>query len=113
MSRDAMYEETWLAEVERQAERRFGIPDNGYYAKRVQHRLAIGAERYGPDNYLTADCIKELLEETPDVGAYSLLEVRKRLAVAVVDEDHAWHLFECAVGGAYSDHHARMARTPA
>jgi hypothetical protein len=106
--RDSAYEWHFLREAESAAERRFGIPAGGY-RQRVQSRLEIGAERYGEGNFLKVDVVKELLEETPDVGAYAVLEAQKQMT-GEVDDGKAWHLFEAAVHGAAADYHARMAR---
>jgi hypothetical protein len=77
--------------------------------RRVQDRLALGAERYGDDNFLKVDVVKELLEETPDIGAYCVLEAQKQVN-GDVDDSKAWHLLEAAIHGAAADYHARMAR---
>lgn len=43
----------------------------------VKKRLALGAERYGDDDYLTKDNLAESMEETPDLAAYAVLELEK------------------------------------
>lgn len=108
MGRDDAYEHIFLEEVERVAERRFGVPARGYRL-RVLHRLKIGAQRYGDRDFDNKDVIGELLEETPDVAAYCVLEAQKQMRGSV-DDASAWHLFEAAVHGAAADYHARMAR---
>ena len=108
MGRDDAYEHLFLQEVEKIAERRFGIPAVGY-RQRVLARLRLGAERYGDRDFDNKDVIAELLEETPDVAAYCVLEAQKQMRGAVNDAT-AWHLFEAAVHGAAADYHARMAR---
>lgn len=109
VARDPLYEARFVREVVRAAEQRFQITAFGY-EDRVQRRLAIGADRYGDDDFLHKDVIGELLDETPDLCCYSLLEVQKRLIVADEDDACAFHLFEVSVHGAAADWHARMAK---
>jgi hypothetical protein len=110
--RDQRYEDEFLAEVEREMSRQFGIPPHGF-ADRVKHRLAVGADRYGDFSFWRKDVVAELLEETPDVGAYAALEVQKRLLGGEDDGTGHYWLFRCAVYAAAADYCARMARRKA
>lgn len=110
--RGPFYERRFLDEVESEASRRYNIDARGY-RERVEARLAVGAERYGDDDFMGKDVVTELLEETPDVAAYALLEAQKTLADPNDDGDRVHWLFEAAVAAAYADHCARMARSRA
>ncbi len=107
--RDADYERTFLKEVAAAVTTRYGV-DVDYYAARVEHRLEIGAERYGDSSFTEKDIVPELLEETPDVAAYALLEVQKGLADPDEQDNRGHWLFECAVAAAWADYCARQAR---
>lgn len=108
--RDARYERQYLDEVEREAARRHGVNATGI-GERVLGRLTLGAARYGDADYEGKDMVAELLEETPDVIAYCLLESEKRLASRVEPDDAGLHhLFCAAVLAAAADWHARAAR---
>jgi hypothetical protein len=108
-ARDRDYEEAFLENVCREASRRFGMDCAGYKLA-VKRRLELGAERYGDMDFMTKDNMRELLEETPDLAGYALLEAQKTLRLNLDDdEQRAWHLFEASVYGAAADHHARLA----
>lgn len=109
LERDPLYEQKFLTEVSKAAERRFGINSEGY-ADAVQRRLTMGQERYG-DEWLRRNLPCEGVEEGLDTGAYAALDAQKVLALRADDMDEwAFHLFEAAVGGAYSTYHFQMAR---
>lgn len=106
--RSELYETQWLDNLVKESLRRHGVDTLGY-ATAVQSRLAIGAQRYGDSDFMSKDVIRELLEETPDVGAYALLETQK-LNLGDSSEDGVHHaLFECALAGAQADYWARTA----
>ena len=107
-ARDPHYEQIFFQQLADAAERQFGI-DARAYIRVVQARLAIGAERYGDDDFMDKDVVEQLLEETPDVTAYCLLETQKMLGSPEDDEGRAFHLFECAKHAAAADWHARQA----
>ena len=106
--RDAEYEREWLDQVEAEAQRRFNVDTRGY-RNRVEHRLAVGADRYGDASFLDRDNMVEILEETPDVAGYSLLETQKILGDPTADGTRAYHLFQASVLTAAADWHARQA----
>lgn len=75
-TRDLHYEHQFLADALEMATRLTGITNN-VYPFRVHHRLDIGRARYGDGNYLTKDNLQEVLEETPDLAAYAVLELQR------------------------------------
>jgi hypothetical protein len=107
-ARDLHYERIWFEQLADAAERQFGV-NIGAYIPAVRERLRIGAERYGDDDFLGKKVIEQLLEETPDVAAYCLLEIQKMLLRNEDDEGKMFHLFECAKHAAAADWHARQA----
>lgn len=107
--RNREYERTFLENVEREAQRRFGVNVVGYRLS-VERRLELGAERYGDLDFLSKDMIRELLDETPDLASHAVLEIQKRLANGLEDDERFHHLFEASVHGALADWHARQAR---
>lgn len=100
-------EHRFLEGVEAQAAR-LGVDVKPYHDA-VLARLALGADRYGERAYLGRDNLVELLEETPDVAGYALLELQRLGARGELDSTVANHLLEAAVHGAIADHHAREA----
>lgn len=110
--RSVPYEQEFLKQVEDEARRRYGL-ESVALVRAVGERLALGQKLYG-DNWLTPDFdgIREGTEETPDVVCYALLELQ-RLNMSGLDEDGVVyaHLFEAALGAAYSDWHFRQARS--
>lgn len=107
MSRDPELERRLLEAIVARARLRFGVRC-GPYTAAVQRRLELGAERYGDDAFLTRDNLAELLEETPDVAGYALLELQRlagRAHPGVRDD-----LLRAALCGAVADHYARRAR---
>jgi hypothetical protein len=98
--------------VEEAAVRLTGIA-NPAYAGRVQRRLDIGRQRYGDADYLAKDCIVEVMEETPDIASYAVLELQRqlhlnRLPDEVYDEVYL-DLVAAAAYGAVADHFAQRA----
>ena len=75
-NRDLAFESRFLADAHELAGRLTGI-SNFAYPLRVNHRLDIGRERYGDGDFLGKDCIQEVLEETPDLAAYAMLELQR------------------------------------
>ena len=106
MSRNPELERRLLDGLVRSARRRFGVDCRAYPAA-VEHRLAIGADRYGDDAFLRRDNLAELLEETPDVAGYALLELQRLAGAPVEVRDD---LLRAALLGAVADHYARRAR---
>jgi hypothetical protein len=104
--RDLEYEQRFLAEAERIAERRFGIPTSGFQSS-VSRRLEMGQKLYG-NAFLEKDLAVEAIEEAWDSGAYAVLEAQKRMAAGVEDDAMAWHVFEIACHAAAIHHHARQ-----
>jgi hypothetical protein len=95
-----------LKAIVRLSRRMFGASDPTY-VQAVEERLVIGAERYGDTAFLGRDNLAELLEETPDVAGYALLELQRldgRGGTQVRDD-----LLRVAVCGAAADYYARRA----
>jgi hypothetical protein len=106
--RDHPYETRWLDELAAAVEHRHGV-NVQVFVHAVRERLALGTARYGDDAFLRKDVVAEALEETPDVAAYVLLEVQKRLAGTVeADGRVTEHLFTAAIHAAVADHHLRQ-----
>lgn len=104
--RDPDFERALLRVIVTRAERYFGV-DCRPYIRRVQLRLRIGAQRYGDNLHDGRDLIGELLEETPDVAGYALLELQRldgRAPEGVRDD-----LLRAAMLGAVADYYARRA----
>lgn len=104
--RDPALERELLNAVTRRARRFFGV-DCTVYVRRVERRLRLGAQRYGDDLHDGRDLLGELLEETPDVAGYALLELQRGgadLPAAVRDD-----LLRVAMLGAAADYYARRA----
>lgn len=114
-ARDADFEREYFADICAEVWKRFGV-DVSFYAARVLERLAAGADRYGDASFLGKDVVKELLEETPDVGGYSALETQKQMRDPCGQDGVIFWLREAAVHGAMADHAAlqaaREARKP-
>lgn len=104
--RDPDLERALLTRLAHVADRRFGL-DCRPYIRRVEVRLRFGAKRYGDDLHDGRDLIGELLEEPPDVGAWSLLELQRLGgdATPAVRND----LLSTALCGALADFYARRA----
>lgn len=85
-ARDLSYEDDFLTDALRLAERLHGITNHAYPG-RVSQRLDIGRARYGDGDFLTKDNITEVLEETPDLAAYAMLELQ-RLRRSATPEHH-------------------------
>lgn len=75
-TRDLEFESRFLTDALEVAQRLTGITNPAYPA-RVNHRLDVGRVRYGDADFLSKDCIVEVLEETPDLAAYSMLELQR------------------------------------
>lgn len=75
-ARDTAFEADFLADALTMAARVAGIP-NMAYATRVNHRLEIGRQRYGDGDFLSKDNLVEVMEETPDLAAYAMLELQR------------------------------------
>lgn len=105
--RNPKLERRVLSAIARHGRRRFGVDCQPYVAA-VERRLKVGANRYGDDAFLGRDNLAELLEETPDVGAYSVLELQ-RLAGSAHPEVRD-DLLRAVLLGAVADHYARRAR---
>lgn len=75
-ARDLGFESRFLADAVELAQRLHGIA-NLAYPQRVNDRLAIGRARYGDGAFLGKDNITEVLEETPDLAAYAMLELQR------------------------------------
>src|SRR5450755_1283042 len=88
-ARDPHYETIFFQQLQDAVERHFGV-DARPYIRVVQARLAIGAERYGDEDFMSKDVVEQLLEETPDVTAYCLLETQKLLGSPEDDEGKAF-----------------------
>ena len=95
-----------LDAIAHRARRHFGVNCHAY-VRRVQLRLRVGAQRYGDNLHDGRDLIGELLEETPDVAGYALLELQRLgdQAPAGVRDD----LLRAAMCGAVADYYARRA----
>jgi hypothetical protein len=110
VSRDAIWENETFDRIRSDCLRLHGF-DGEAYVSAIQQRLAIGAERYGDDAYMDRDNMTELLEETPDVGAYSMLEIQRLMEIdADAPGEVADHLWQAIMAGAVADHHARRVR---
>jgi len=93
--RDVAYEEKFLVEAARSAERKFGVGGQGWAAA-VARRLSLGQARYG-DAWLGLDLSLEGVEEGLDGGAYAVLDAQKLLADRHADEAMvSHHIFSAA-----------------
>lgn len=106
MSRDPALERRLLEQVVRAARLHFGVNCLPYVGA-VERRLVLGAERYGDDLHDGRDLMGELLEETPDVAGYALLELQR---LGGEDRHIRGDLLQVAMLGAVADHFARRAR---
>ncbi len=104
--RDQGLEHLLLAATVRAARRDYSLSCGPYIAA-VEERLQLGAERYGDDAYLRRDCLRELLEETPDVAGWALLALQ--CPVEAADPTVFEALRQVMLHGALADHHARRA----
>lgn len=110
-TRDLVFEAKFLADVVEAAGRLGGITNNSYPPS-VERRLAVGRERYGDGNFLDKDNLQEVLEETPDIASYSMLELERLLRLGIDDEIFDEMYLDLVAAGAYaalSDHYARRA----
>lgn len=94
-----------LSETVRQAGIGHAVDCQPYVAA-VEQRLELGASRYGDNAFLRRDNLRELLEETPDVAGYALLELQ-RLGGDEADPSVYDALVATILHGALADHHAR------
>lgn len=110
-SRDERFERRALAAGVLAAHREFAI-DAADYIAAVTRRLELGAERYGPAGFLRPDRdnLRELLEETPDVAGYALLELQRLHATGHDDSTLVADLERVITLGAAADFYARRAR---
>jgi hypothetical protein len=106
MSRDRELEHLLLEATVRRAGMRYEV-DCRSYITAVEERLQLGARRYGDDGYLRRDCLRELLEETPDLAGWALLALQ--CPVEAADPTVFEALREVMLAGALADHHARRA----
>jgi hypothetical protein len=109
--RDHVFEDEFLANVVEEVARRTGI-DVTLYPGAVRGRLEEGAHRYTDHGYLDPQRhnLKEVLEETPDIAVYAMLEIQ-RLSHDGIDApaELSHHLFEASIFAAIADWHARQA----
>lgn len=103
--RDQGLEHLLLEATVRAARGEYGV-ECGPYVTAVEDRLQLGAVRYG-DAFLDHCNLRELLEETPDVAAYALLELQCPVEAAAPTVFEA--LRQVMLHGALADHHARRA----
>ncbi len=111
MARDGAYEQSWLDHLERRVAALYDEPIRPLL-RTVVSRLEIGRERYGDDDFLDKDMVREALDETADVIAYMLLESEKRIAAG--DPAGLTDLEQAAIHAAMADVYVRRAarRTP-
>ncbi len=107
-ARSREFERRLLAETVRRAGVGYGLHCQAYVAS-VEQRLELGAQRYGDTAYLDRDNLIELLEETPDVAGYSLLELQARGGDGAPPPLFA-ALRQVLIHGALADHFARVAQ---
>jgi hypothetical protein len=106
MVRSAQWEEEWRAHLARRVHALYDVVVERLNTM-VVHRLALGKERYGDDDFLDKDVIAEALEEAADCVVYAMLESQKRLADGRSDGlDDLQHAAEHA---AMADHYFRRA----
>ena len=75
VTRDGAWEAEFLGRVVETAQRLCGNASYAYPA-RVGRRLAEGQALYG-DEWRDKDCLAEVLEETPDLAGYGMLEIQR------------------------------------
>lgn len=110
-ARDFFFEEKFLLDALEMAQRTTGIT-NFQYQQLVWHRLAVGHERYGANNFLKVDNLREVREETPDIAAYAVLELQKQRRQGLDPEVLAelrLDLVAAAAYGAVADYFAQRA----
>lgn len=111
-ARDLAFEMEFLGEALDTALRLTGV-SNMAYPMRVNHRLDIGRARYGDGDFLTKDNLTEVLEETPDLAAYAMLELQRLRRDASINpvlfNDIRLDLIGVAAYGAISDYYAQRA----
>lgn len=114
--RDHEFERAFAADVEflaRNIERLgFYEPEFDSYVRAVRDRMQVGAERYGDNDFLTKDNLKEALEETPDVMGYALLECQRLRALGFdwqLTNEIRIDLISASVHSAIADRHLRNA----
>lgn len=86
--RDLDAEQEFFAEAVNVAQRVAGVYNPGYIT-RVMERLAIGAERYGDNAFMETDVLQEVLDETPDIAGYGVLELHKQRALGLDQNKYA------------------------
>jgi hypothetical protein len=106
--RDLELERAVLVSIVGTARKRFGV-NASHYPRAVRDRLKVGAKRYGDNAFTRRDNIRELLEETADLGGYAVLELQRLAGHAhpEVRDD----LLRVALLGAVADFYARRACT--
>ena len=111
MARDAAYEASWRGHLARRVSDLYDV-SIGALDRMVVGRLELGRQRYGDDDFLDKDMVREALDETADVIAYMLLESEKRLAAG--DPVGLHDLEQAAIHAAMADVYVRRAarRTP-
>ncbi len=103
-ARDSSYEEVWLDGLERKVAVAYDGETVRPLIRKVIARLEVGRERYGDDDFLDKDMVREAIDEVADVIAYMLLETQKRNAgqsEQVDVEDLLMAAFHAAVAGIY------------
>jgi len=106
MARNPSYEESWRDHLGLRVQALYDVTI-GALDRMVLRRLELGRERYGDDDFLDKDMIREAHEETADCVVYALLESEKRIAAGRSDGLH--DLEQAAIHAAMADHHFRRA----
>ena len=111
-ARDPEFESAFLQDALEVAQRLAGIA-NPAYPHRVNHRLDVGRARYGDADFLSKDNLVEVLEETPDLAAYAMLELQRLRHLGVISqrvaEELRLDLVAVAAFGAVADWYAQRA----
>jgi hypothetical protein len=111
-ARDRAFEDQFFADVVLTAHRLTGIT-NDSYPGRVQHRMRVGREVYGDDAFMAKDNIAEVMEETPDIAGYAVLELQKQKNLGQIApdvfEDVRLDLVAASAYGAVADWYAQRA----
>lgn len=111
-TRDLAFEAKFLNDALEAAGRLTGV-HNPSYPLSVSARLDVGRRRYGDANYMGKDNLVEVLEETPDIASYAMLELQKQRRLKTMDPDTLDELYldlvAAAAYGAAADFYARRA----
>lgn len=110
-ARDLQFESRFLQDSLELALRLTGV-SNELYPRRVNQRLALGRERYGEGTFLRRDNLVEVLEETPDLAAYAMLELQRQRVLGLGNaafEELRLDLVAVAAYGAVADYYAQRA----